>query len=503
MGKSMPEYRLELSGFNKSFPGVQALQDVSLRVKPGSVHALVGENGAGKSTLMKCLFGIYRPDAGNILLDGAEVHITETLDAIKQGIAMIHQELNYIPERSVQDNIWLGRYEKKGIVVDEQRMYEKTETLLKQVEFSISPKVIAKKLSVSQLQAIEIAKAISYNARVIIMDEPTSSLTTSETQHLFKLIRQFRNDGISIVYISHKLEEIFDIADEVTIMRDGVNIGSWPVAELSIPVIIGKMVGRNLDNRFPGQITKPLDEVILKVENLSSLNPKSFQDICFDLRKGEILGIGGLVGAQRTEMVESLFGLRHIVSGAITKDGKKIQIKSPEHSIRAGFALLTEERRMTGIISQLSVEDNVLVASYKKFANKFKIVRKKEAYKAAKATCENLQVKTPSMKSKIVNLSGGNQQKVLFARWLITNPDILILDEPTRGIDVGAKHEIYKLMRELVARGNSIIMVSSEMPELIGMSDRILVMCSGKATGILDKDEVTQERIMELATKFG
>jgi methyl-galactoside transport system ATP-binding protein len=381
-------------------------------------------------------------------------------------------------------------------------MYEKTLSLLKQVEFTISPKILVKKLSVSQLQAIEIAKAISYNARVIIMDEPTSSLTTSETQHLFKLIRQLQKGGVSIVYISHKLEEIFEIADEVTIMRDGVNVGSWPIAELSIPLIIGKMVGRNLDNRFPEQTAKPRNEVILKVENLSSINPKSFQNISFDLRRGEILGIGGLVGAQRTEMVESLFGIRHIASGVITKDNRSIQIKNPEQSINAGLALLTEERRVTGIISQLSVEDNVLVASYKKFANKFKIVRKKEAHNAAKITCENLQVKTPSMKSKIVNLSGGNQQKVLFARWLITSPDVLILDEPTRGIDVGAKHEIYKLMRELVAKGNSIIMVSSEMPELIGMSDRILIMCSGKATGILNKDEVTQEKIMELATKY-
>ena len=498
----MPDYRLELIGFSKNFPGVQALQNVSLHVKPCSVHALVGENGAGKSTLMKCLFGIYRPDTGKILLDGTEVHITETTDAIRQGIAMIHQELNYIPERSVQDNIWLGRYEKRGLVVDEKKMFEKTRELLKQVEFDINPKITARKLSVSQLQAVEIAKAISYNARVIIMDEPTSSLTSSETQHLFKLIRQLKKAGVSIVYISHKMEEIFDIADEVTIMRDGINVGSWPIADLSIPEIIRKMVGRNLDNRFPEQTVKPQDEVILRVENLSSVNQKSFQNINFELRRGEILGIGGLVGAQRTEMVESLFGLRRTVSGAITKHGRTIQIRSPEQSINAGLALLTEERRSTGIISQLSVEDNVLVASYKKFSNRLRVVRKKTAYTIARTTCENLQVKTPSMKSKIVNLSGGNQQKVLFARWLITNPDVLILDEPTRGIDVGAKHEIYKLMRELVAKGNSIIMVSSEMPELIGMSDRILVMCSGKITGILNREEVSQEKIMELATRY-
>jgi methyl-galactoside transport system ATP-binding protein len=498
----MTEYRLELIGFSKSFPGVQALNNVDVRVRPGSVHALVGENGAGKSTLMKCLFGIYKADTGKIFLDGKEVNISETKDAIRQGIAMIHQELNFIPDCTVQDNIWLGRHEKKGIIVDEKKMFKKTEDLLKQVEFNISPKIKAKKLSVSQLQAIEIAKAISYNSRVIIMDEPTSSLTTSETEHLFKLIRRLQENGVSIVYISHKLEEIFEIADEVTIMRDGVKVGDWPIKELTIAGIIAHMVGRKMDNRFPAQTVRPQSETILKVEGLSSVNPKSFQNVSFDLCKGEILGIGGLVGAQRTEMVEALFGLRAIVGGAVTKDGKHIRINNPKHSIASGLALLTEERRATGIIPQLSVEDNVLVASYKKFANKFSIVRKKEASSVALLTCESLDVRTPSMKAKIVNLSGGNQQKVLFARWLITEPHILILDEPTRGIDVGAKHEIYKIMRELTAIGNSIIMVSSEMPELIGMSDRILVMCSGKVTGILDKENVTQERVMELATKY-
>jgi methyl-galactoside transport system ATP-binding protein len=415
---------------------------------------------------------------------------------------MIHQELNFIPDCTVQDNIWLGRHEKKGIIVDEKKMYQKTEDLLKQVEFTISPKIKAKKLSVSQLQAIEIAKAISYNSRVIIMDEPTSSLTTSETAHLFKLIRRLQESGVSVVYISHKLEEIFEIADEVTIMRDGQKVGDWPIKELTIAGIITNMVGRKMDNRFPPRTVPPKNETILKVEDLSSVNPKSFQNVSFDLCKGEILGIGGLVGAQRTEMVEALFGLRAIVGGKVTKDGKRINIHTPKHSIASGLALLTEERRATGIIPQLSVEENVLVASYKKFANKFSIVRKKEASSIALLTCESLDVRTPSMKAKIVNLSGGNQQKVLFARWLITEPHILILDEPTRGIDVGAKHEIYKIMRELTAMGNSIIMVSSEMPELIGMSDRILVMCAGKATGILDKENVTQERVMELATKY-
>lgn len=498
----MPEYRLELAGFNKNFPGVQALKDVTLRVMPGSVHALVGENGAGKSTLMKCLFGIYMPDTGKIFLDGTEVKVTETIDAIRQGIAMIHQELNYIPERSIQDNLWLGRYERKGLVVNEKLMREKSTALLKKVDLELDPKTPAKRLSVSQLQTVEIAKAISHNARVIIMDEPTSSLTAQETGHLFKLIRQLQGEDVSIVYISHKLEEIFDIADEVTIMRDGMSVGSWPSEELSIQTVIAKMVGRALENRFPEQSAAPLDEVILKVENMSSVNARSFQNVSFELRKGEILGIGGLVGAQRTEMVEALFGLRRTVSGTVTKYGKHIQIKNPEKSIQSGMALLTEERRATGIISQLSVEENILAASYKKFANRLRVVRKKTAHETAAAACENLRVKTPSMKVKIMNLSGGNQQKVLFARWLITNPDILILDEPTRGIDVGAKHEIYRLMRDLAAQGSSIIMVSSEMPELIGMSDRVLVMCAGKVTGILDKNEISQEKIMELATQF-
>jgi methyl-galactoside transport system ATP-binding protein len=451
---------------------------------------------------MKCLFGIYKPAQGKILLDGNEVSISETRDAINQGISMIHQELNFIPECSVQDNIWLGRQETTGIIVDEKKMYEKTVALLKQVEFDINPKTIAKKLSVSQLQTVEIAKAISFNARVIIMDEPTSSLTSSETAHLFKLIRRLQADGVAIVYISHKLEEIFEIADEVTIMRDGVTVGTWPVGELSIDDIIHKMVGRKMDSRFPGSLVAPGGDVMLKVEDLSSANPRSFRNISFELFRGEILGIGGLVGAQRTEMVESLFGLRSVVSGTVTKDGTRIRKRTPKQSIASGLALLTEERRTTGIIPHLSVEDNVLVASYRRFANRFTVVRQKEARQTAKTMCDSIDVRTPSMRAKIVNLSGGNQQKVLFARWLITKPNRLILDEPTRGIDVGAKHEIYRLMRELAANGNSIIMVSSEMPELIGMSDRILVMCDGRMTGILNKEAVTQEKIMQLATQY-
>ncbi|MBC8571238.1 sugar ABC transporter ATP-binding protein [Zongyangia hominis] len=498
----MSEYRLEMEGIVKRFPGVLALDHASLRVRPASVHALVGENGAGKSTLMNCLFGIYKKDEGMVLLDGEPMEIKGTHHAIESGIAMIHQELNPIPEQNVQDNIWVGRYDTKYMVIDDGKMYEKTKRLMDQVGFDIDPKEKAKNLSVSELQAVEIAKAISYNAKIVVMDEPTSSLTSTETDKLFHLIREIREQGTSIIYISHKMEEIFEIADEVTIMRDGATVGTWTTEELSVEDVINKMVGRTLENRFPEQETPPREELMLTVENLTSANPRSFKDISFTLRRGEIMGIGGLVGAQRTEMVESLFGLRPVLSGTIVKGGKELHLKNPHRAIHEGFALLTEERRTTGILPLLSVEDNVLVANLKKYSNALQVIKNKEARKNVQAICKALNVKTPTLKTRIMNLSGGNQQKVLLGRWLLTNSNILILDEPTRGIDVGAKYEIYKIMRDLAAQGNSIIMVSSELPELLGMSDRILVMCDGRMTGILSKEEATQVEVMRLATQF-
>lgn len=498
----METLRLKMTDITKTFPGVKALDKVQLNVRPGSVHALIGENGAGKSTLMKCLFGLYHPDEGNIELDGEKVTINGPTEALKLGISMIQQELTPIPYRNVIDNIWAGRFEKKGIIVNEAKMKKKTEELLADLELNIPATALAKDLSVSQLQAVEIAKAVSYDARIIIMDEPTSSLTNAETRHLFKIIRRLKSEGRSIIYISHKLEELFEISDEITVMRDGTYVGRYPIEEISIDELIKLMVGRSMENRFPPNEHVVQPNVLLKVENFTSADPHSFKGMSFDLHKGEILGIGGLVGAQRTELVESVFGLRSIAEGKLYKNGQEIVNSNPQEAIKNGFAMLTEERRATGIIPMLSVMDNTLAVAFKAMAgNRFGILNPKKLQTDVEKINGELNVKTPSVKTAIQNLSGGNQQKVLICRWLLANSDILILDEPTRGIDVGAKYEIYRIMRELTKAGKSIIMVSSEMPELIGVSDRIMVMCEGRMTGILDAAEVEQTDVMTLATQ--
>lgn len=497
----MGEYVLEMNHISKSFPGVRALDDVTLKVRPGSVHALVGENGAGKSTLMKCLFGIYIKDVGEIILNGEKVEITSTRQALDLGISMIHQELHPIRFRPVMENIWLGRFPKRGIAVDKREMIRRTRELFQEIDLDINPETVAGDLSPSNLQLVEIAKAVSYNAKIIIMDEPTSSLTDNETQHLFKIIKQLQAKGCAIIYISHKMEEILKISDEVTIMRDGKYIGNWPASQLTTDEMINKMVGRELTNRFPPKDTVPEKDVVFEVRDLCSELPRSFQHISFDLHKGEILGIGGLVGAQRTELVESIFGLRPIASGEIYKNGQKIEIRNVPDAKQNGLALLTEERRASGVFAHLSVLDNTVIASQKKFAPNG-VLNGGKRYSAAKKISQELNVKTPNLQTEMENLSGGNQQKVLFARWLLTDPDILILDEPTRGIDVGAKYEIYTIMLQLIRQGKSIIMISSEMPELLGMTDRIMVMCEGKLTGILDRSEADQVSIMRLATKY-
>lgn len=497
----MGEYILEMNHITKIFPGVKALDDVSLKVRAGTVHALMGENGAGKSTLMKCLFGIYHEDDGEIILDGKPEKIMTSKQALDFGVSMIHQELHPIRFRPVMENIWLGRFPMKAIAVDKKEMIKKTKKLFQEVDLDIDPEVLAGSLSASNLQLVEIAKAVSYNSKVIIMDEPTSSLTENETQHLFKIIRQLQKKGCAIIYISHKMEEILKIADEVTIMRDGQYVGTWDAKDLTTDLIISRMVGRDMTNRFPPKAYTPSDEAVLKVEELSSPLPKSFQNVSFELKKGEVLGIGGLVGAQRTELVEAIFGLREIMEGTIFKDGKTFKIKSPRDAIRENIALLTEERRATGIFGILSVLDNTVIASQGKYASAGVLNNRKRIGAAEKSNAE-LRTKTPNMDELIENLSGGNQQKVLLARWLLTDPDILILDEPTRGIDVGAKYEIYTIMHKLVQAGKSIIMISSEMPELLGMSDRIMVMCEGHVTGFLNAKEADSVQVMNYATKF-
>lgn len=502
----MTEYRLEMAGISKSFPGVQALDQVTLKVRPGTVHALMGENGAGKSTLMKCLFGIYKMDTGEIKLDGEKVTIINADDALKKGIAMVHQELQPIPERSIGENIFCGRYPTKKLlwvipVIDHNKMYEESERLLKEVRMDFNPREKLGSLSVSQMQSVEIAKAVSMNAKVVIMDEPTSSLTSNEVEALFTIINDLRKKGVSIIYISHKMDEILQISDDVTIMRDGKYIGTWEAKDLTTDMIITKMVGRELTNIYPKRENTP-GEVILEVKNFTSIHKKSFKNCSFGLRKGEILGLGGLVGAQRTELVEAIFGIRNIVDGEIIYKGEKLKARNPKDVIDKGIALLTEDRRGSGIFGVLSVKENVSIASLQQFVDYKIILNHKKINKLVLENIAKLSIKTPSNKTLIQSLSGGNQQKVIISRWLANNPDVLILDEPTRGIDVGAKYEIYTIMAELAKQGKSIIMISSEMSELMGMSDRIIVMCDGRITGELPSEKASQEAIMNLATQF-
>ena len=502
----MSEYRLEMRGVCKSFPGVKALDHAQLCLHPGKVHALMGENGAGKSTLMKCMFGIYSMDEGEIIYEGQKVTIKDPLEALKMGIAMVHQELQPIPARTIGEKIFLGRYPMKKLlgcipVVDHEKMYADTAELLKKVRMDFDPKQMLGELSVSQMQSVEIAKAVSANCKVLILDEPTSSLTSNEVEALFRIIEDLKADGVAIVYISHKMDEILRISDEVTVMRDGQYIGTWDCAGLTTDFIISKMVGRELTNLYPERHNVPGD-VVFEVEDFTSINPKSFRHVNFNVRKGEILGVGGLVGAQRTELMEGLFGIRSHTSGKIRYQGKELTITRPKDAIDQGIAMLTEDRRATGILGVLSVADNISVASLKQYLDYGIVINNNKVEELVQTNVKKMNIKTPSSKTQIQSLSGGNQQKVLIGRWLANSPDVLILDEPTRGIDVGAKYEIYCIIEELARAGKSIIMISSEMAELIGMSDRIMVMCDGRVTGFVDGKDATQENIMELATQF-
>lgn len=502
----MQEYCLEMCGINKSFPGVQALDNAQISLKPGTVHALMGENGAGKSTLMKCMFGIYHMDSGEIFFEGEKIEIKNPAEALEKGIAMVHQELQPIPARTIGENIFLGRYPIKKLfgiipVVDHDKMYADTEALLKKVRMKFNPRQMLGELSISQIQSVEIAKAISANCKVMILDEPTSSLTHNEVEALFQIIEDLKKNDVAIVYISHKMDEILRISDEVTIMRDGKYIGTWDAKDLTNEFIIAKMVGRELTNLYPKRENVP-GEVVFEVENFTSINPHSFRNVSFNLRKGEILGVAGLVGAQRTELMEGLFGIRSHASGTIKYLGKEMKINRPKDAIDSGIAMLTEDRRNTGILGVLSVADNISIASLNQYLDYGIAINDKKIESLVKENIEKMDIKTPSSKTLIKSLSGGNQQKVLIGRWLANNPDVLILDEPTRGIDVGAKYEIYTIIADLAKQGKSIIMISSEMPELIGMADRIMVMCDGRVTGFIDGKDATQEDIMELATKF-
>ncbi len=494
----MAAYALEAEGISKFFPGVKALNNVSLRVRSGTVHALMGENGAGKSTLMKCLIGIYRPDHGVIRVNGVPVNFQDTLDALRCGISMIHQELNLVPEMTVAENIWLGREPIKYGLVDHGKLHAITRVLLSKLNIRLAPDRLVGELSIAAQQMVEIAKAVSWNADVVIMDEPTSALTEGEVAHLFTIIRDLRAQGKAIIYISHKMDEIFAITDEVSIFRDGAWVGSDHTTRFTRQSLITQMVGRELTQLFP-KFNNAIGEEVLTVRNLS--RHAVFHDINFSVRRGEILGVAGLVGAGRSEVMESLFGMSAIDSGEILIDGVLTRIDSPSTAIDKGMAFLTEDRKKSGLFLVLSVLENMSIVNMAQYSSKVGFISHVQMAKDCMAQIQRLNIKTPTMDQIINNLSGGNQQKVLIARWLLAQPKILILDEPTRGIDVGAKAEIYRLISELANRGVAIIMISSELPEIIGMSDRVMVMHEGRITGILNKEQASQETIMSLASE--
>lgn len=493
----MGEYILEMRNIVKSFPGVKALDGVQLMVRPGTVHTLMGENGAGKSTLMKCLTGLYHADSGTIIYDGREVSYKNTLQSLEDGISMVPQEMSPVLERSIMENLWLGREPRKRGLIDHKTMLRDSEKIFADLGMEIDPRVKMKDISVAKMQMVEIAKAVSRNAKIVIMDEPTSALTVAETEDLFRIIKQLKAENVATIYISHKMEEIFRISDEISIYRDGHYIHSDLAENLDTQSLISYMVGREVANMFP-KTECEIGETVLEVKKLNS--GKAVQNVSFDLRRGEILGFAGLVGAGRTETMEAVFGLRKKTSGTIIKDGKEIVIKSTEDAIKNEIGMLTEDRRGNGIFGLLNIVDNTTAVNWKAYGfpmNHKKMIADTKEY------IKKINIKTPSERTKIQDLSGGNQQKVLLARWLLMNPDILIIDEPTKGIDVGAKAEIHELISAAVQEGKAVILISSEMQEVMSVSDRIVVMHEGKVTGVVDRKDFSRESIMGLAIKEG
>jgi inositol transport system ATP-binding protein len=487
---------LEVRNISKSFPGVKALEDVCFSVKEGTVHVLCGENGAGKSTLMKIINGIYKPDGGETLIRGEKVEITSPIRAGELGVSMIFQELNYTPEMTIEESLFVGRWPKKRFgQIDWKAIRQKTLQLLKQENLDYDPETKLKDLSISNLQMLEILKAISRDADIIIMDEPTSSITSKEIEILFAKIAELRARGKGIVYISHKMDEIFRIADEISILRDGKVIETRPKEKFDIDSVIALMVGRALGQGYPKEEVAR-GEVVLEVENFSG--PSGFCDVSFNVRKGEIVGFAGLVGAGRTEVMRALFGLDEHSEGSVRVHGQPVHIRGVQDAINNGVVMLSEDRRRFGIVPIRDVKENVTLASMDRFFRKGRLDKSKER-STVQEVCRKINVKMASIDVQVSTLSGGNQQKVVLSKWMLQDPDILILDEPTRGIDVGAKYEIYKLMTGLVKDGKSIIMVSSELPELIGMCDRMYVMAEGEITGEIERADFSQETIMRYA----
>lgn len=493
----MKEQILELNGICKDFPGVKALSNVNISFQKGEIHALMGENGAGKSTLIKILTGAHKKTSGKIKFNREELNEINPEVSKKMGINAIYQELTLFDYLPIYQNIFMGQEFNKKIVVDEEKMIRLTQDILKKLELKLNPKQLVKNLSIAEKQMIEIARALMFETKILIMDEPTSSISKKETEILFKTIKELKEQGITIIYISHRIEEIFELCDKVTILRDGKSIKTLKIEEiLNEEELVNLMVDKKIDKFFPDRFPK-IEEEILKVKDLEIKN--IFGPINFSLKKGEILGIGGLVGSKRSELVEAIFALRVIDKGDIILDKKKVKFKTPTDSINNGFGLITEDRKKTGLFLQMGVRENITMAFIKKYLKNFKIINFYEEKRDVKNFIKRLKIKTPHIDQKIQNLSGGNQQKALIARWLLNNPKILMMDEPTRGIDVKAKTEIYNLMNELTDKGVSIIMISSEIPELLAMSDSIMVMCEGKISGFLNSEDKSEENVLKLA----
>lgn len=500
MDEAKPQYILEIDNLSKAFGKNQVLKDIYLHVRPGTIMGLMGENGAGKSTLMKCIFGIYAKDSGTIKLDGKTVDFSSPREALENGLAMVHQELNQCLDRSIVDNLYLGRYPTKFGIVDEARMVNEANELFSSLGMHYNPKTIMRTMSVSARQMVEIAKAVSYNAKVIILDEPTSSLSEREVNRLFTIIRNLKKKGVSFVFISHKMEEIFELCDDVEVLRDGSVVLVKPVKDATMNELIAAMVGRPLENRFPALTNKP-GEVILSVRGLETRYKPYLKDISFEVRKGEIFGIYGLVGAGRSELLESLFGIRTIARGEIIYKGKPILFKSAKDAIEAGWAFITEERKLNGMFVMDDLVFNTCIVNLDDYRTG-PLISKKKMKEAAQKEIAELGVRCNGPDDKIGSLSGGNQQKVIIGKWMEKEPDLFLMDEPTRGIDVMAKYQVYQLMIKLAEEGKSIIMVSSEMPEILGVTNRILVMSNYHVAGIVETKKTNQEELLRLCAKY-
>jgi len=489
---------VELKGIRKAFYGVEVLHSVDFTLKPGTVHALMGENGAGKSTMMKIIAGVYKNDGGKIFIEGKEVEIDGPAEAQELGVAMIHQELSPINEMTIAENIFLGREPGSMGMVDYKQLYKQTQELLDELRIPLNPKTKMKYLRVADQQMVEIAKVMSQNARIVIMDEPTSSITDNEVDSLFRMIGDMKKRGVGIVYISHKMDEIFRIADEITVLRDGSIMNTWAASDVDHDTLVFSMVGRELKEQFP-KVEVPIGETVLKVENLSLAG--QYENISFELHKGEILGFAGLIGAGRTELMRSIFGMTQPDEGKIILNGEEVHFKSPRDAIKKGIAYVTEDRKGEGLVLPMSVRHNTTLAALESITQSNGLLDRPKEHAVVDEQIKALNTKVHNPRQVVKSLSGGNQQKVVLAKWMITNPNIIIFDEPTRGIDVGAKAEIYKIMCNYVAQGNAVIMISSEMPEAMGMSDRIIVMSNHKYSGELKREEFTQEAIVQMQFK--